>query len=300
MSEESRPVDRPHPVSKKPIVKINNYVRKHTRAVDLKTLNQKGITRVNYLTFSKINDLIARAVMRALEKYEKTWSAQHAEKIQEEAREQLKQQLPLARESGDPGQLAREKEKVEEEVQKLRPLVESRLAELKDERKLGPEPEILAITEQSFEQLQRRMGVILSSFLKEEGESYFSHAGICSGSGLNRLQQDLERLVRDTLLVERGRLLDFLAQSVSEKTNLLQRRLEKLKKHLEGMERSLKTLRESADIDEGLPSIYREIQGLSLDDSLFEKKKGLLKIIFEDNLQLQVKDNRDLLKAGHD
>ncbi len=292
MNMREQPKDRPSLVSKKPIVKVDNFVRKHTKAVDLEILNQQGFTKVNYLTFSKINDLIARAVLRALEKYEKTWSEQQAQKIQEEAKAEVRQQLPLMEESPEPTHLFRKKQVLKEDVESIKPLVESRINELEDEKKLGVESEILAFTEKSFAQLERQMSAALSRFLKEEGEAYFSGAGVSPQNGLRHLREDLKRAVNDTLLGERHRLLDFLAQASFQKTDLLQRRLKKLKGHLAEMEEALKKLSEASEIDEGLPSIYREIQGLSLEDTQFEKKRGMLKLIFEENMQLQ--------KAAHD
>ena len=68
MSSETPPAEPRDFATGKPVVKINNYVRKHTQEVDVETLNQQGIRRINCLTFSKINEIIALAVQKALSK----------------------------------------------------------------------------------------------------------------------------------------------------------------------------------------------------------------------------------------
>src|SRR5262245_30652757 len=128
MAYEEKPPERASNVIPKPIVKIDNYVRKQTQAVDISTLNEQGVTRVNFLTFGKINELISTAVQRVFEKYQRSWNPAEAQEIQDRAREELTQQLGRGAKSLE-GLAAGEKE-VEEEAGALRPMVETQMASL--------------------------------------------------------------------------------------------------------------------------------------------------------------------------
>ena len=44
---------------------------------------------------------------------------------------------------------------------------------------------------------------------------------------------------------------------------------------------------EMKDVESGISSLYREVQGLSTDESQYEKKKGLMDDIFQANMALQ-------------
>lgn len=44
-------------------------MRKHASAVDVETLQEKGVKTINYLTVSKVNELVSEAVAKAFAKY---------------------------------------------------------------------------------------------------------------------------------------------------------------------------------------------------------------------------------------
>jgi hypothetical protein len=287
MAYEEKTPERPANVIPKPIVKFDNYVRKQTQAVDVSTLNEQGVTRVNFLTLRKINELISTAVQRAFEKYQRNWNQAEAQEIQARAQEELKQHLSLgarsieSMEAGGKG--------IEEEVGALRPLVESQMAALGGvDSPLDPEVE--AASGAGFRQIEERMRAAVAGFLAEEERQ--RGQGLPGGPDLKGFARGLETAIGVVMEAERARLLALLNQVFSQKTALLERRLTKLKGHLKALEEAHQKLSEEKWIDPGIPSIYREIQGLSLTDNQFEKKKDILKVIFEDNLELQ--------KAAHD
>ena len=67
----------------------------------------------------------------------------------------------------------------------------------------------------------------------------------------------------------------------------LQRRIAKLTSSLEATEQEIARLRKLKTVDDGVESIYREVQGLDNDDSRSEIKKELMGAIFQANLDLQ-------------
>jgi diguanylate cyclase (GGDEF)-like protein len=68
---------------------------------------------------------------------------------------------------------------------------------------------------------------------------------------------------------------------------LLRRRVDKLSQSIGLSEQEIGRLRQSKDVDDGVASVYREVQGLSLDDARAELKKHLMSSIFEANLDLR-------------
>lgn len=67
----------------------------------------------------------------------------------------------------------------------------------------------------------------------------------------------------------------------------LERRIEKLTSSLQRTEEELVRLASMKDIELGVSSIFRTVQGLSADDNLADAKRDMLKNIFEANLALR-------------
>lgn len=67
----------------------------------------------------------------------------------------------------------------------------------------------------------------------------------------------------------------------------LERRVAKLLKSLEDTEQVLERISASKDLEYGIESIYRTVQGLGQNDHQHEKKKEMMAVIFEANLKLQ-------------
>jgi len=74
----------------------------------------------------------------------------------------------------------------------------------------------------------------------------------------------------------------------SQKTiDNLERRVAKLTESLGLTEAELKRVAQMKNIDLGVASIYRNVQGLSADEAGAEQKKEMLKNIFESNMALR-------------
>jgi hypothetical protein len=285
MATEERPGDGAPSLARKPIVKIDNFVRRQTASVDLETLNQRGVTKINVITYSKINDLISLAVLRAFQKYGRSASGDEAREIGDAARVEVTGTISGGA-AGGTASLEDRRKNVEEAVEKLRPMVESRIAELQAEAG-GPDPVLLAIRDESLTDLEERVRSAVSRFFDGERSRTLAPTGGTSGEELARLERSIHAAVNRVIDSERSRMLETLERVASARTTLLRRRLEKLKGHLAEMQESLREMAARKDTDPGIPSVYREIQGLSLDDSHYEKKHKMLDLIFEENMKLQ-------------
>ena len=69
----------------------------------------------------------------------------------------------------------------------------------------------------------------------------------------------------------------------------LQRRIRKLTSSLEETEHRLSEVTAIRNLDEGISSVYREVQGLNRSDRAYGHKKELMADIFRANLALQKK-----------
>jgi hypothetical protein len=105
--------------------------------------------------------------------------------------------------------------------------------------------------------------------------------------GVVRLQKEVVALLKHEL-AEFNRSTSAMqlieAQSTIEQ---LERRVNKLTSSLGRTEEELKRVAAMKDIDVGVASIYRTVQGLSSADDQFEAKKEMLKNIFEANVALR-------------
>ena len=100
------------------------------------------------------------------------------------------------------------------------------------------------------------------------------------GEGPTDLAQGLLARVLDELEQR------FASASSDERTDLLERRVAKLGAMLEQTEERLRHVLQNTG-DDGVASIYRDVQGLAPGEGQFEHKRDLLKAIFDANLRMQ-------------
>jgi len=85
------------------------------------------------------------------------------------------------------------------------------------------------------------------------------------------------------------REVDRMEKDSTEHMEELRRRLVRMAKDLQLSQEEVADLREAltAAYDGGVASIYKSVQGLSINDTNVEKKRDLLKKIFEQNLEIR-------------
>jgi hypothetical protein len=87
---------------------------------------------------------------------------------------------------------------------------------------------------------------------------------------------------------EQFRKVDQMEQDSLQHMNKLRRRLERMAKDLQLSEKEVDRLRESlmAAYD-GVPSVYKAVQGLSVDEEDYQHKRDLLHLLFEENIKIR-------------
>ena len=88
---------------------------------------------------------------------------------------------------------------------------------------------------------------------------------------------------------ERQELFDARSIEQADLLDNFQRRIAKLTAKLEETERTVAALAKMKDVEPGIASVYRTVQGLAEGDSLWRVKEELLMRIYEANLTLQGK-----------
>jgi hypothetical protein len=129
------------------------------------------------------------------------------------------------------------------------------------------------------------------------------------GASPEDLNQGLQRLVREALGdAERAkadqlsaRLIAFVSgymdrqrevvrevdPAAQEQIAQLERRMAKLKSRLAQAEDELSRALSGAQVEPGIASVYRGVQGLDKSSGQFQKKQGLMDVIFQANLKIQ-------------
>ena len=139
----------------------------------------------------------------------------------------------------------------------------------------------VSFSDESFEAMEDRVGKLLKRLI-ETGE-----LGRGDELELSNLEQALkETLTRVVADVKESEGADGGGRS--EKVEMLELRIRKLNNALEEKEVALKKLAQHKGfVDDGIASIYDQIQGLSYEDPDFERKGELLKEVFDQNRELQ-------------
>ncbi len=116
---------------------------------------------------------------------------------------------------------------------------------------------------------------------------YQALGGANAPAPMRQLQRRLTGMVLESLQRERQRAVDEKTSEHSEELRRYELRIAKLTQSLELTEEELKRIAAMKNVDAGVASIYRTVQGLSADDSSAEVKKEMLAGIFQANLVLQ-------------
>lgn len=87
--------------------------------------------------------------------------------------------------------------------------------------------------------------------------------------------------------VRRAAAVDGALLRERARIDVLERRIAKLREAQTAMERDLVELARRAELDPGVPSIYRTVQGLAAEEAEREAKARMLADVFAQNLELQ-------------
>lgn len=254
------------------MAELRNTLRDAVRKLALNTsvdqLKKSGVKKVNVLGIDRIVSLIDEAVNRSLRHH--LIASERAEVIdatKEEFLKLLKSNKDLERSREE---LAREKDQAAAEADVLRRELQSLSSKL-EERLERAEAEQRA----RYEGEDQEIGQAISVLFDELGDDQPD------------MRRQVEALVRGLVNREREAARREIESARSREFDNMQRRIRKLQHSLDVTEKKLTEVSKMKDVEHGIASLYREVQGLSSDAGGYEKKKGLMDDIFKANLALQ-------------
>ena len=262
--------------------KLSDSLRDAVKTLAYRTsvdqLKKKGYDKVNVLGMDRITNLIQEAVQRTLRTRllgqlgrTAVERAEVAAATKKEFMRLLKSNEDLSRQHDE---LRRLKDAAEEQVDELRrdlveqeKLLESRLQRAESDAAVHYSGEDREIAEQL-------------GFLMEE----IDH----SGDNESTRERVLD-LVMGFVGEQRRQALEAREELQDREVGTLQRRITKLHSALEETESRLLKMTAIKNIDQGISSVFKEVQGLDETENRFGQKRALMTNIFEANIRLQKK-----------
>lgn len=254
---------------------LKDAVRQMSFRTSLDSLKKKGVQQVNVLGVDRIIGLIEAAVHRSLKsrlvgvEREAVADATKAEFLR-----LLRTNEDLQRQKSE---VERQKEQVEEEVDQLRRDLFAQQSALELKLEQGS----LSLANQ-YEGENAEIAAKVAAVLRELAGS--------GKLGVGNAEEKVMELVMNIIAGERKAAEEARRALHDREVENLQRRIKKLSENLDQTEHRLQAVAAMKNIDGGISSIYRDVQGVSLDALFAGKKKELMAEIFRANLKLQKKD----------
>ena len=254
---------------------LKDAVRQMSFRTSLDSLKKKGVQQVSVLGLDRIIALVEAAVHRSLRSRlvgidrEAVADATKAEFVR-----LLRSNEDLQRQKSE---VEQQKERAEDEIDQLR-------------RELGAQRQELEIKlEQGALSVANRYegeNAAIAHKVAEVMKALVSHKSD-QALPLAVAEEKVMELVMDVISGERKSADEARRALQDREVDLLQRRIGKLNETLGHTERRLQEVAALKNLDGGISSIYREVQGLHGEDVHAGKKKELMAEIFKANLELQ-------------
>jgi exonuclease VII large subunit len=254
---------------------LKKAVRQIAFRTDLDSLKKQGVNKVNVLGLDRIVALIDEAVHRSLKSRLVGIEREAvADATKSEFLRLLRSNQDLERQRSE---LERMKDRAEEEVDGLRR--ELQLMQRQLDQRMA---ESVTVEDQGrYEGENQEIAEQIHEVLKQ-----VTSQGRLDMGGL---QERLMELVLSNVKDQRRSAEEARTALRDREVENLQRRIAKLTESLDQTEQRLRKVSSMKTIDDGISSIYREVQGLNPQDSDFGKKKELMSAIFQANKRLQKK-----------
>ena len=241
-------------------------IRRWARPTTPQELEARGVKRLRSVSMSRIAALIEKAINRELIARTLDGDSDDALSLSSDARAGF---LELARSEMSGRVDAESESSAFANLDRLRAELDARRAELeeREQRRGGVDP-----GDAEAAVLERRLR-----------EVFASRPG---GRDLE-LEREVIGAVHEEVDRMRARAREVRLAEERRETRQLERRIAKLSGLLEQTEEELRRTRARRAQDPGVASMFDEVQGLDGGDERFEQKLGLMKSIFEANLELQ-------------
>lgn len=253
-------------------------VKKLAFKTSVDQLKQKGVKQVNVVGLDRLAALIQEAVKKSLQH---RLAGLDRDAIADQTKEEF---LRLLRRNE-----TLEKEK--DEIAKLRERAQQELESLRGEIDAGRRALEQHMRSAAASEAERYAGE--NAAIQKQIEALFASFVQSGAKDLGGLRDAI--FTSTVALVDKERKESLVAREAARdrEVELLERRVEKLKVALTENEKLMAHAATLLPGDPGIASIYKSVQGLSVNDSSFARKKDMMSGIFQANLALQKKvDNQ--------
>jgi len=252
---------------------LSKAVKKLAYSTSVDQLKRRGVDKVRVLGIDRIAFLIQEAVNRSLRhKMLSLEREQLASATREEFLKLLQSNQDLTR-SHD--QLRRMKEEAEGQVDQLRRELGQQSAQLKKKLMLA-----------ESEARARFVGED-AAIAERIAELFAGVQSLPDDVALEQLRGHVLELVLEIVNEERRTAIAAREVARNRDVDLMQRRIAKLQVTLHETEHQLREVVRVKSLDDGISSMYREVQGLDKADMQFERKLELMHHIYQANAALQ-------------
>lgn len=253
---------------------LKEAVRQMAFRTSVDELKKQGVRKVNVLGVDRIIALIDEAVHRSLKnRLVGVEREAAAEATKAEFLRLLQSNEDLQRQKTEAETL---RERAEEEVDQLR-------------RELGTQREALQRKLQQGALGSVRHAGANAAIAQKITELFAAMATGGEAVNLGTAHARVLELVMDVVDSERTAADEARRALHDRDVDVLQRRIAKLVESLSHTEHRLQAVTAMKDLDNGISSVYREVQGLPADEARFGRKRELMTEIFRANLALQKK-----------
>lgn len=236
-------------------------------------LKKRGIKRVNLVSMDRMAALLEEAVHRSLR--HRLAGLERDEVVgatKEEFIRLLNSKQDLERSANE---LRRLKDRAEEEVDVLR-------------RELAQQQEMLRRKRESLADLQAHVRFEgENAVVAEQVDEMFRDLATADRPDWTAARDATLALIMDFVDRERQRTLAAQQAARDGELERMQRRIEKLNTALQESEQRLVHMASLKSLDDGISSVYREVQGLKASEAQYKRKREMMADIFKANLALQ-------------
>lgn len=257
-------------------INIFRLLRHRTRSTSLKKLGQHGMKNVSVLNLKDLNGLIQEAVNNTLSDFGISLSQEDLQKINDRTREEFLRVL------NDRDELKASMRTLEGEMENLRENFHLLKTELAVNSRMLHKEESRVVTTENIAISDDGLDSMESALVSRLNQLFMDNPG---GEGL---KEKALKITMDLISEEREKAVADAKVAQEERIENLKRRINKLNVKLSQTEELLRRAKEERVLDDGgVPSEFKDVQGLSDSESYHEEKSMLLKEIFTLNMDLK-------------
>ena len=248
-------------------------VKRLAYQTSVEQLKRRGVDKVKVLGIDRIAVLIQEAVNRSMRRNMATPDREElAVATRDEFIKLLESNQSLAR-SHD--KLHQQKQQAEAQVDDLRRELADKSAQLQNK--------LMLARQQTRPQFDGEDAVLADKLL-----ALFDGASSSAGEvDLDGLRGHVMELILEVVNEGRDKAIAAREAMRDRDVDLLQRRISKLQTNLQDTEDELRHVARVKNIDDGISSMHRDVQGLDQNDEQFELRLELMTEIFDANVILQ-------------